>query len=108
MFSDGGVVPLRELLDEFMSHGQLGGPDNSIHVGLAAVHDILEHRPREDDRILHHNAHLPSQVPHIELIERVAVGIQPALLRTVESKDKMHQRGFAGSVRPRDADPLIG
>ena len=70
--------------------------------------DVLRHRPGEQFDVLRQIADLLSEHIGGPLIERGAIEPDGAAQRLPNTDNRTHQRRFAGSARPDDAEPLPG
>ncbi len=94
--ADEGVVALRQVVDELVGIGGLGGRD---HLGLggirAAEEQVLAHRAVEEEDILQDDADLPAQALEGVIVQVAAIQGDGAVGHVVEAGDQADQGGLA-------------
>src|SRR5579871_1023543 len=104
---DQGVIPLGQLVDEFLRAGEAGDLDHprARHRRIGEC-DVLVNGAVEQQVLLQHDADVASKPGRIDMAEIGTVEHDLPFAWQVETLDELGQGGLAGTGRPDDADRL--
>ncbi len=92
-----------------MAVRRLRGRHDLVHGRVEpAVSDVVGDRAGEQQRRLHHEAHLVAQAIERQVLGVVAVDPDRAVLGVVEAHEQVHERRLAGAGRTHDSDAVAG
>ncbi len=107
MFTDQGVVTLRQLEDELMRPGEPGRGNHRLHRQAGTGQgDVLTHTAIEQKVLLQYHADLASQPRGFNQRQIDTVDQHPARLRHVKPLHQFGQGALARARSPDDADHL--
>ena len=108
-FTDPGVIALRELGDEIMGVGELGGGGDAVKIWLDfAVGNVLGDVAREQGDVLGHDADLPPQAIQRHGANVDTVDQHLPVHRIKEAHQQIHQGGFTGPGGTDQGNHLAG
>ena len=103
------VIALRQLPDEAVRVGELGGGDAFLVRRVQPPEaDIVHDRAGEQVRVLQHHAERAPQVRLLDLVDVDAVVADLAVLDIVEAVDQVRDRRLAGAGGADEGDLLAG
>src|SRR5262249_10543477 len=103
------IIAVGDLADEAVGTAELRSAEHVLVCNaVAAEHDILAHRARQQNAFLHHAADLAPEVGRIELPDVGAVEQDHALLRLIEAEQQAGDGRLARSDAAKDRDMLAG
>src|SRR5215472_8830482 len=107
--ADDRVVCLRQLEDELVGSGELGGGDHPAHRNARiGQRNVLAHRAVEQNILLQDDPDLASQPGHVDHCEIDAVDQHATGVRRIEPLYQSRYRRFTRTRRPDDADHVSG
>ena len=102
-----GVVAPGEPNDELVRLGETGRTlDLPVRRMPAAVLDVFLYGAVEEEDVLAHEPHDPSQILQADLLDRHSVQRDPPVLDGIEAEEKLHESALPRPRRAHDPERL--